>query len=55
MGKNIFAIGKYAINKKQSFVLKIKKKKIKIKLKIICTVFSNVYTILTQAQKWRSM
>jgi len=27
MGKNIFAIGKYAINKKQNFVLKIKNKK----------------------------
>jgi len=26
MGKNIFAIGKYAINKKQNFVLKIKNK-----------------------------
>jgi len=37
MGKNIFAIGKYAINKKQSLVLKIKNKN-----KINCTFFSDI-------------
>jgi len=50
-GKTYFLIGKYAINKKQSFVLKIKNKKIiKNNKKIIYTFFPDVYTTLVQSQ-----